>query len=115
MPDFETRNRAGIDQHVVGRLSQAQDGTAQITTGTPTAVNDAVYELTVDIPELSGISAMTRVFVFTADASATATEICDGFRAAMALDTAFVNRWVQGITQNDGDTSGLLRRKYDQA
>lgn len=91
-PVFVRTTATGNEQ--AGAFRASQDGTAQITTGTPTAVNDAVYELTVNIPEQFGIAAMTRVFVFTADASATPTEISAGFQAKMALDAAFTARIV---------------------
>ena len=52
-------------------------------TATPTAANTTVYTLDLYVGG--------RFFVFsiTSDASATATEICDAFRTAMAADAEF--------------------------
>ncbi len=62
---------------VAGSFRKDADGTAQVTTMTPTAVSSTEYELVVD----------GRFYGYTSDASATATEICDGLRAAIAADT----------------------------
>lgn len=67
----------------IGAFRNDADGDAQQSTLTPTVVDSTVY--TVDVK----IGGSNYHFQFTSDADATATEICDGIRAAMALDSAF--------------------------
>ena len=62
-----------------GAFRKSPDGTAQVATLTPTAVNDAKYFANIYDDEgklLAGGS-------YQADGSATATEICDGLRASL--------------------------------
>ena len=68
---------------VLGRVRNDADGTAEVSTITPTAVNDTDYALNVRI------GTADYQFMYTSDGSATATEICDGLRTAMALDAGF--------------------------
>lgn len=72
-----------------GDFRNDADGTAQVATGTPTAVNDTLYEL--DIEVRSGPDGREDFFHFEAlgDGSATATEICDTFRTAMQANAEF--------------------------
>lgn len=66
-----------------GKFRSNADGVAQVTTVTPTAANSTLYSL--------DVFAGGRPFHFevTSDGSATATEICDAFRTAMAANAAF--------------------------
>lgn len=77
------RHTAGGAGETKGRLRKDNDGVAQVTTVTPTAANSTLYTLNVFVDG--------KLFSFqvTSDASATATEICDAFRTAMAADSAF--------------------------
>lgn len=70
------RYTAGAGALTVGRLRKDPDGTAQVDTVTPTAVNSAEYFLTI-----SG-----RAYNVAGDGSATATEICDAFRTKINAD-----------------------------
>lgn len=69
--------------------AEALTGVAKVVTGTPTAVNDTWYQLTINFDDGSDF-----VFEVLSDASATATEICDDFRAAMAADPGFTAKAV---------------------
>lgn len=81
-----------------GEATTERAGVPEVWTATPTALNSAAYTLTVAIADVDGLGQMTRVFKFTADASATATEISTGFQDAMALDLAFTARVVASGT-----------------
>ncbi len=87
-PVFVRVNAAGAE--VAGSLRSSRDGIASEWTVTPTAVNDITYSLLIDFPEFGE----TYIFEVLGDASATATEICDDFRTAMALDLPFTARIV---------------------
>lgn len=66
-----------------GRVRGDAGGTKQVSTITPTAANATRYALDVLV------SGRSFTFEVTSDADATATEICDAFRTAMAADVAF--------------------------
>lgn len=74
---------AAGSEPVIGAFRTDRDGVAQVTTLTPTAVNDTDYALRVII------EGTAYDFSVQGDASATATEICDDFRTAMAADATF--------------------------
>ena len=61
---------------VAGSFRTDYDGTAQVTTMTPTAVNSTEYQLEVD----------GRFYGYTSDSSATATEIVTGLTTAITAD-----------------------------
>ena len=68
----------------IGQFRTDAEGDAEISTLTPNPiVNDVVY--TVDVK----IGSADFHFETLADGTATATEICDGIRAAMVLDATF--------------------------
>jgi hypothetical protein len=71
-----------------GRVRGDAGGTKQVTTVTPTAANSTRYALDVLV------SGRTFTFEVTSDADATATEICDAFRTAMAANAAFTSQVV---------------------
>lgn len=75
-----------------GRVRADAGGTKQVSTITPTAANATRYALDVQVP------GRTFSFEFTSDADATATEICDGFRALMAANAAFTAQVVASGT-----------------
>ncbi len=79
---FEATGASGTTP-AVGQVRKDNDGVAEITTVTPTAVNLANYVLTFNI------NGQVFTFNVTGDASATATEINDAFRVAMAANAAF--------------------------
>lgn len=56
--------------------------TVQVDTITPTAANSTLYVLQLN-QTVSGGVVLNQQFVYTSDASATATEICNGFRTAI--------------------------------
>lgn len=60
-----------------GKFRGDRDGTAQVTTITPTAVNSTVYNLAIN----------GRAYAITSDGSATATEISAAFIALINADT----------------------------
>ncbi len=82
----------------LGQFRAGRAGVGDIWTATPTALNSAAYKLTVTLADVDDLGAMTRSFPFTADASATATEVVTGIKAAMALDLAFTARVVASGT-----------------
>jgi hypothetical protein len=61
---------------VAGSFRKDYDGTAQVTTMTPTAVNSTEYQLEVD----------GRFYAYTSDSTATAAEIVTGLTAAITAD-----------------------------
>lgn len=74
---------------VIGAFRNDADGAAEVSTLTPTVVNDVTYTVDIHFPDLTDYH-----FEFLADATATATEICDGIRAAMVLDAEFTAKIV---------------------
>lgn len=102
-PVYVRVNATGNEQ--AGAWRRSPDGTAQVTTATPTPANDTVYRLHIDIPA----SSETYPFEMTSDATGTATEICNAFRTAMAADPAFTARVVASGTNTlvlSGTTPG---------
>lgn len=86
-------------------LTPSVDGTAQVTTLTPTAVANTTYTFSVQQwnPALNGGSFMFRQYSYTTAASGdTATTICNAFRTQLAADTA------QGVIQITGSGSSTL-------
>lgn len=77
------RHTASGGNTVIGRFRTDLDGVAEVTTLTPTAVNDTQYGVRVVI------AGTAYSFNVTGDASATATEINDDFRTQMAADLVF--------------------------
>ncbi len=74
------RYTAGGAGETVGRLRNDLDGTAQVTTITPTAVHSTAYSLSVN----------GRGYFFTSDADSTATEIVTGFKDLINADAGAV-------------------------
>lgn len=72
-----------------GEFRNDPDGTAQVATITPTAVNDTDYALSVLVHDPQADRDRLFSFEYTSDGSATATEICDDLRTSMTADTAF--------------------------
>ena len=92
---FYRYQNAGALPEKVGRFRANIDGVAQVTTITPTAVNDIQYQMTVRFPAVPDVSlAETYVFEVLGDGDATATEINDDFRTQMAADGDFTARMV---------------------
>lgn len=89
----------------IGAFRNDLDGVAEVSTLTPTAVNDTQYAVRVII------DGVTFSFHVTGDASATATEICDDFRTGMAADLVFTALVVATGTTTlilTGQTAGQL-------
>jgi len=72
----------------IGAFRNDADGVAEVSTLTPTVANDTNYTVDVHIGDED------YHFEYLSDGTATATEICDGIRAAMALDAQFTARVV---------------------
>lgn len=85
------RYTAGAGALTVGRLRKDADGTAQVNTITPTAVNSTVYNMAIN----------GRAYAYTSDGSATAAEIVTGFTTVINADTA------NGVTAS-GTTTLIL-------
>ncbi len=85
---FAVRSVAGGQQLGQAR-SDAEGGVAKVVTATVTAANDTDYQLTIHFPDNEEF-----VYDVTGDATATATEINDAFRALMAADAGFTARVV---------------------
>lgn len=75
--DVFVRYTAGAGALTVGRLRKDYDGTAQVDTITPSAVNSTLYTLSVG----------GRYFQYLSDASATAAEIVAGFTSVINADS----------------------------
>lgn len=52
----------------------------QVTTGTPAAANSTVYGIVLGYVNITTNFYETKIFLYTSDATATPTEVCDGFR-----------------------------------
>lgn len=74
---FVVTNTTGGQEKGQARANDDVAGTAQVATGTPTAVNDTFYSVEINF------RGNTYTLAFLADASATATEIADGLRAEL--------------------------------
>lgn len=81
--DVYFRHTAKGGNTTLGAFRTDRDGVAEVSTLTPTAVNDTQYGVRVII------DGTAYTFHVTGDATATATEICDDFRTAMAADATF--------------------------
>lgn len=68
-----------------GAFRKSYDGTAQVTTLTPTAANGKSYEI--QIRDADGDVVATASY--TSDSDGTATEICDGLRAALGTVSGY--------------------------
>lgn len=68
----------------IGAVRKDPDGVAQVSTITPTAVNNAIYVLRVQLA-----NGQSYTFEYVGDGSATATEIVTGFKTLMAADADF--------------------------
>lgn len=89
----------------IGAFRNDADGVAEVSTLTPTVVNDTEY--TVDVK----VGLQDFHFETLSDGTATATEICDDMRAAMALDATFTALVVATGTTTlilTGQTAGQL-------
>lgn len=82
------RYTAGAGALKVGRLRKDADGTAQVNTLTPTAVNSTIYNLAV-----SGYA-----YAATSDGSATATEIVTAFKDLVNAQSALHGVVATGTT-----------------
>lgn len=84
-------------------------GNPAIWTLTPTVANSTLYRLHIHIPTAPGAQ-QDFYFEYTSDGTATATEICDGFRTAMAADAGFTALVVASGTTTlilTGQTNGM--------
>ena len=82
-----------------GRFRTTHDGTAQVTTGTPTAANDTEYVLQIHFTA-GPAKGETFTIQCVSDSSATATEICTALKASLNADT----RLAALITESGTDT-----------
>lgn len=78
------RFATGSGGSVKGSFRKDPDGVAEVHTLTPTAVNTKIY-----VVRVAAMDGKIYVFEFISSGAATATEICNGLRAAMAADAAF--------------------------
>lgn len=88
----------------IGQFRSDADGVAEVSTLTPTVVIDTVYTVDVHIGEED------FHFEILSDGTATATEICDAMRVAMALDATFTAQVVASGTTTlilTGQTAGV--------
>ncbi len=84
--------------------AEALTAVAMVITATPTAANDTDYQLDVHFADGTDLT-----YEFTSDASGTATEICDGFRALMDADPFFTAKVTTSGTATliiTGDVAG---------
>ena len=76
-------------EEVAGAFRNDADGTAQVSTVTPTAANSTQYSLNVSVYGSDGNVKCSAAFKITSDGDGTATEICDAFRTEMQAHTLF--------------------------
>lgn len=81
--DVYFRHTAKGGNTTIGAFRTDSDGVAEVSTLTPTAVNDTTYAVRVIV------AGTTYTFHVLSDGTATATEICDDFRTQMAADATF--------------------------
>lgn len=83
----------GLDDQTVSRLGYTPQGTPDpvINTITPTAANSTPYALQVEYKLPGDQVWRVATLPYVSDASATATEICDGLRAALLADYPELN------------------------
>jgi len=104
---------------LLGEVRPDRDGTADVWTITPTAVNDAVYGLSIHFPAWEDQPAMTFVVPpVTADGSATATEIVTLLAASIATVSELPSLLTTSGTTTlilTGDQEGRPFTVYDSA
>lgn len=83
---------------VAGSFRGDGDGTAQVTTITPTAVNATEYRMQLQLDDGRSFE-----FTFTSDGSATATEIVTGLNALVAAEAE-----LDGLIVGSGTTTMIL-------
>jgi hypothetical protein len=84
-PVYAVRSASGGD--LVGRAHSAADGTAGVATITPTAA-ELDFAILVEWTRPDGVTESIPLLSANPDGSATATEICDAFRIALATAQA---------------------------
>lgn len=98
-----------------GTFRKTPDGVAEVQTITPTAANAGEYVLQVVFPQRNNLS---YIFHATGDADATATEICNSWRVAMAANAAFTALVVATGTATlilTGQLAGETFKVYDSS
>ncbi len=91
----------------LGSLRADADGTAQVSTLTPTAANSTSYSVAVFV------NGRQYTFTTVSDGSATATEICDALRVLMAADATFTAQIVATGTATLILTSQFAGREFE--
>ena len=87
-------------------ITTYQSEQLQVTTVTPTAVNDAIYTLPFVYTDANSGMIESVPLIVTSDSTATATEICDAFRALIVANTA-----LNSIVAVSGTTTLILTAK----
>ena len=87
-------------------ITPYQSEQLQVTTVTPTAVNDAIYTLPFVYTDANSGMIESVPLIVTSDSTATATEICDAFRALIVANTA-----LNSIVAVSGTTTLILTAK----
>lgn len=82
-PAYVRHTSDGGSNTQAGTFRADNDGVAQVTTVTPTSGNSELFSLNVFV------DGKLYYFEYLSDTASSATEICDGLRAAMAANTAF--------------------------
>lgn len=101
---FVVVSTSGGQEVGMARANDDVGGTAQVATGTPTAVNDTDYSIRIHV------RGQSYTFAMRSDASATATEICDAFRTAIAAETNLT-----GVITGSGTTTLVLTGPADES
>lgn len=91
----------------LGSLRADLDGTAQVSTLTPTAANTTSYSVS------CFVNGRAYTFTTVSDGSATATEICDALRVLMAADSLFTAQIVATGTATLIMTSQVPGREFE--
>lgn len=98
---YVRRVATGTEQ--LGDIRATGDGVARVETVTPTAVNDQIYNLKLEVdPDGNGVST-TYALAALGDASATATEICTAFKAQLAAIAALT-----GVITGSGTATFIM-------
>jgi hypothetical protein len=91
----------------LGSLRADADGTAQVSTLTPTAANSTSYSVS------CFVNGRQYTFTTVSDSTATATEICDALRTLMAADATFTAQIVATGTTTLIMTSQFAGREFE--
>lgn len=93
----------GVDDNTVGKLAYTDESDPRIHTITPVAADDTQFALAIEYKKPGETIWRTAIIAMVSDASATATEICDGLRTSLVARTDLT-----GVVTGTGTTTLVL-------